>query len=73
MNIAVLGAGAWGTALAVSLAGRHRVALWARGAALAAAIRSNRRNSRYLPEVPVPDSVTVTGSFPRRLPGATWL
>src|SRR6266581_915059 len=35
MNIAILGAGAWGTALAVSLAGRHRVALWARDAGLA--------------------------------------
>ncbi len=70
MNIAVLGAGAWGTALAVSLAGRHRVALWARGAALAAAIRSNRRNSRYLPEVPVPDSVTVTGELPSALAGS---
>jgi glycerol-3-phosphate dehydrogenase (NAD(P)+) len=60
MNIAILGAGAWGTALAVSLAGRHRVALWARDAELASAIRSGRRNPRYLPEVPVPDAVAVT-------------
>ncbi len=67
MNIAVLGAGAWGTALAVSLAGRHRVALWARDAALASAIGSGRRNARYLPEVPVPDAVTVTGEFPSAL------
>src|SRR6266545_3069908 len=64
MNIAILGAGAWGTALAVSLAGRHRVVLWARDAALASAIGSGRRNARYLPEVPVPDAVTVTGEFP---------
>ena len=54
MNIAILGAGAWGTALAVSLAGRHRVALWARDAALASAIGSGRRNPRYLPEVLFP-------------------
>src|SRR6266571_2298321 len=67
MNIAILGAGAWGTALAVSLAGRHRVALWARDAALASAIGSGRRNARYLPEVPVPDAVTVTGEFPSAL------
>src|SRR5712691_11547902 len=70
MNIAVLGAGAWGTALAVSLAGRHRVALWARNAALAAAIRSGRRNSSYLPEVPVPDAVTVTEELSSALAGS---
>jgi glycerol-3-phosphate dehydrogenase (NAD(P)+) len=70
MNIAILGAGAWGTALAVSLAGRHRVALWARDAALAAAIRSGRRNSSYLPEVPVPDAVTVTEELSSALAGS---
>jgi len=41
---------AWGTALAISLAGRHRVRLWARDAALASAIGSSRRNPRYLPK-----------------------
>ncbi len=70
MNIAILGAGAWGTALAVSLAGRHRVALWARDAALVSAIGSGRRNQRYLPEVPVPDSVTVTGELSSALAGS---
>src|SRR5712691_12924897 len=70
VNIAILGAGAWGTALAVSLAGRHRVALWARDAALASAIGSGRRNQRYLPEVPVPDSVTVTGELSSALAGS---
>ncbi len=70
MNIAILGAGAWGTALAVSLAGRHRVALWARDAALASAIDSGRRNPRYLPEVPVPDAVTVTGELSSALAGS---
>jgi len=69
MNIAILGAGAWGTALAISLAARHRVILWARDAAQAAAIQSSRRNSRYLPEVPLPDSVTVTGDFSSALTG----
>lgn len=60
MNIAILGAGAWGTALSVSLSANHRVALWARNASLAAEIRSSRRNTRYLPEVPLPPSVAVT-------------
>jgi glycerol-3-phosphate dehydrogenase (NAD(P)+) len=60
MNIAILGAGAWGTALAISLSAKHRVALWVRDPAQAAAIRSERRNRRYLPEVPLPTSVAVT-------------
>jgi len=69
MNIAILGAGAWGTALAISLAAKHRVVLWARDAAQAAAISSGRRNSRYLPEVPLPESVAVTGDFSTALAG----
>jgi len=48
MKIAVLGAGAWGTAMSLSLAPRHQVTLWMRDAALAAAIRSSRTNARYL-------------------------
>jgi len=61
MNIAILGAGAWGTALAVALSARHRVTLWARDPAQAAALRSQRRNARYLPEIPLPEAVEVTG------------
>ena len=41
MNIAILGAGAWGTALAISLSPRHRVTLWVRDAAQAAAIAAS--------------------------------
>ncbi|MDP2961792.1 MAG: NAD(P)H-dependent glycerol-3-phosphate dehydrogenase [Sulfurimicrobium sp.] len=54
MKIAVLGAGAWGTALAVSLVGRHEVGLWARSATQVAEMNSTRCNSRYLPEVTLP-------------------
>jgi glycerol-3-phosphate dehydrogenase (NAD(P)+) len=60
MKIAILGAGAWGTALAVALAGKHTVVLWARDPALAAEMASRRRNARYLPEISLPDAVTVT-------------
>lgn len=49
--IAILGAGAWGTALAVSLAQRHTVNLWMRSPDLAAALHAARENKRYLPEV----------------------
>lgn len=63
-RIAVLGAGAWGTALAVVLASRHEVRLWARDPAQADAIARERRNRRYLPEIPLPDAMTV-GEDPR--------
>lgn len=61
MKIAVIGAGAWGTALAVSLSSRHHVALWARDAAQAAQMREARENRRYLPGVALPASVAVHG------------
>jgi glycerol-3-phosphate dehydrogenase (NAD(P)+) len=57
MKIAVLGAGAWGTALAVSLTGRHETSLWARNATQVAEMASSRRNLRYLPDVPLPSSL----------------
>ena len=63
MKILVLGAGAWGTALAVSAsqnaAAGHEVALWARDAAQAAAMRSTRINSRYLPDLPLPSALQI--------------
>ena len=46
MRIAVFGAGAWGTALAVAAAQRHEVLLWARDASQAEAMRVARRNQR---------------------------
>jgi glycerol-3-phosphate dehydrogenase (NAD(P)+) len=63
-RIAVLGAGSWGTALAVHLrrAG-HDVRLWARDEALAGEIRSRRLNPRYLTDIAIPDGV-VTSSDP---------
>ena len=63
MNLTVLGAGAWGTALAVSTAGRHPTRLWARDPAQAAQMRSLRRNMRYLPEVVLPPALQVTYDF----------
>jgi glycerol-3-phosphate dehydrogenase (NAD(P)+) len=62
MKIVVFGAGAWGTALAISAAGHpadHRVALWARDASQAAALAAARENARYLPGQPLPDSLAV--------------
>ena len=61
MKILVLGAGAWGTALAVSASQNpgHEVALWARDAAQAAAMRSTRVNARYLPDLPLPPALQI--------------
>lgn len=59
MNITILGAGAWGTALAVSLSAKHRVSLWVRDPAQAVAIRSSRSNARYLPGIALPETVEV--------------
>lgn len=63
-TVAVLGAGSWGTALAVHL-GRigHQVRLWARDPATAAAIAARRANAVYLPDVTLPASVEVTDAL----------
>jgi glycerol-3-phosphate dehydrogenase (NAD(P)+) len=63
MKIIVLGAGAWGTALAMSAAQnpttRHAVTLWARDPAQAAAMQAQRQNARYLPGMVLPDALQV--------------
>lgn len=64
-RVAVLGAGAWGSAIACVLAGRHEVALWARDAAQAQAMANTRRNERYLPGVAIPAALALTADFSR--------
>lgn len=63
MNITVLGAGAWGTALAIAAAARpgapHRVRLWARDPAQAQAMAAERENRRYLPGAGFPAALSV--------------
>jgi glycerol-3-phosphate dehydrogenase (NAD(P)+) len=68
--VAVLGAGSWGTALAIHL-GRAGVPvrLWARDRALADATRAARENARYLPGLVLPDAVTVTADASAALAG----
>ena len=63
MNLTVLGAGAWGTALAVNVAARHPTQLWARDAEQASLMRSTMRNTRYLPGVVLPAELQITSSF----------
>ncbi|MFV0513479.1 MAG: NAD(P)H-dependent glycerol-3-phosphate dehydrogenase [Jhaorihella sp.] len=63
MTIAVLGAGAFGTALAISLAGNGPVTLWTRSAGQADAMRQTRRNAARLPGIVLPDAVEVTADI----------
>ncbi len=71
--LAVLGAGAWGTALAAVLSNRHRVTLWARDPAQAEAIARARRNERYLPEIALPESLAVSADLDRAVSHAELL
>lgn len=74
MKIVILGAGAWGTALAISAAGNtvghapggqrgesHQVTLWGRDEALVALMQSTRANTRYLPGAILPDGLRFAG------------
>lgn len=71
MKIVVLGAGAWGTALAISAAGNgvagHQVLLWARDAAQAQAMQTARENLRYLPGNKFPSGLEVSSVAVERL------
>ena len=72
MKIAVLGAGAWGTALAVNAASQtgraHSVNLWARDPLQARALQGQRENQRYLPGVALPAALGVSAGGAAALP-----
>ncbi len=70
MRIAVFGAGAWGTALALAFHGPHSVVLWARNPARIEAMRRERENRRYLPGVALPDTLELTDDFAAAARGA---
>lgn len=70
---AVLGAGSWGTALAILLgrgSGRPEVRLWCRSQEQAGALERERENRRYLPGAPLPEPVRPTTSLAEALEGA---
>lgn len=72
MNIAVLGAGAWGTALAVALSGEARVTLWTRNPVHAEAMASAGANARYLPGIAL-TGLRVTADLTEVVTGADLL
>jgi glycerol-3-phosphate dehydrogenase (NAD(P)+) len=70
-NLAIIGAGSWGTALSIVLAPRfRRVRLWAYDSGLADTIRSTRENAVYLPGFHIPAIVDPTASLAQSVDGA---
>lgn len=70
-QIAVIGAGAWGTALAIHLAGAgHSVRLWAYEAEVAEAINKQRENTVFLPGFTLPEGLSGTSSLQEAFDGA---
>lgn len=63
MNLTVLAAGAWGTALAIAFAGKHSVTLWSREEDVAAEMLAHRENKRFLPGHPLPETLKVSTDF----------
>lgn len=63
MNISVLGAGAWGTALAISLASKNQVMLWGRNEEAMQTAQNQRENTYYLPSYTLPNQLTATSDF----------
>ncbi len=70
MKIAILGAGAWGTALAIALARKHAISLWGRNVTHLAGVAASRENTKYLPGAHLPDNIVVTPSFSSATEGA---
>lgn len=73
-SVAVLGAGGWGTALAMLLHWRgHGVSLWCRRPEVATRIKATRENAPYLSGVSFPDGIAVTSSLEEALAGARYV
>ena len=70
VRVAVLGAGSFGSCLAILCADRgHDVTLWARDPAMADAIRRDRRNPRFLRDIEIPASIRPPGELAEALAG----
>jgi len=74
-SVAVIGAGSWGTALAISLAeSGHDVRMWTRKREAAESMTTSRHNPRYLPDAIIPDEMVITHNLDQAIDGASvWL
>ncbi|MDO8925776.1 MAG: NAD(P)H-dependent glycerol-3-phosphate dehydrogenase [Sideroxyarcus sp.] len=70
MKFAILGSGAWGTALAVSFAPRHQVTLWSREPEEIAAMVRDRHNQRFLADIPLPAELRLSAALHETLADA---
>jgi glycerol-3-phosphate dehydrogenase (NAD(P)+) len=70
MKVAVLGAGAWGTAISINLCARHEIRLWGRDPAQIERLRAEGLNRRYLPGFSLPPAIQATGKLEEALDGA---
>ena len=73
MNISLLGAGAWGTALAIAFGDKHEVTLWSREEDVAVDLKNSRENRKFFPGHKIPDSVLVTTDFSAAVASAALL
>lgn len=73
MKLSILGAGAWGTALALSQAERHQVTLWTRDGRHAQEMEAERCNNRYFRGFPFPPSLRLTSDIQAAAGGADLL
>ncbi|MGI5824694.1 MAG: NAD(P)H-dependent glycerol-3-phosphate dehydrogenase [Bacillota bacterium] len=73
-KIAVIGAGSWGTALALTLDyNKHQVRLWSNEADHVAYLKEHKENTPFLPGIKIPDSIFVTGDLAEAVRGAEGL
>lgn len=63
MRITLIGAGAWGTSLAIAFSGKHEVTLWSREEDVAVDLQNTRENHRFFPGYKLPEAVRVCTSF----------
>lgn len=73
MNIAVIGAGAWGTALAITFSARHCVTLWTREDAVTQTMIAERENKQFFPGFRLPDALKIEADFDNAVSGAELL
>ena len=72
MDIAILGQGAWGTALALHAARAHRVRWWGRNPALCQELAENRANESALPGISIPPKIEITEDIRECVDGCDW-
>src|SRR5215470_13018412 len=74
MQVTVIGAGGWGTALALLLTHKgHAVRLWVRRPQLCEQIQRERKNAPYLPDISLPESLQLTSSLDQAVTDAQLL